>query len=99
MSGRPMVPGGPTNRAAQNGGQELYIKLQLLLAGEAMPVAMFALIETLGAIAIELGTTKEESKATVDLIAGDAKNFIDLNFDEVSADVALNRPLRSGAVQ
>lgn len=93
MAGRPMIPGGPTDAVAKSGGHALYLQLATLLAGHRMDHVIYALTRELGGVGIIMGETIEEARKCVDILAGDAKNIVNLNFDLHAEAVAAGQAL------
>lgn len=78
---RPMIPGGETARIAANGGEDLYQKLQLQLAGNPIERVAYALPRCLASLVLLVGKpTLEEAEAFVDIMAEDIKNEVRLNW-------------------
>lgn len=90
---RPMVQGGVTHRVATAGGDELSRKLQLLLAGERVDVAMFALINAVGILAILASEDEASAIALIHVLADDVKNHVSLNDAEVRQQLASAAPV------
>lgn len=85
---KPVIPGGPTDLAAKQGGDELSRKLQLLLAGETVNSAMFALISAVGILAVTASDDIAEAERLIDVFAADAKGFAVLNDAEFRRQIA-----------
>lgn len=85
---KPMIPGGPTERVKNGGGQDLFISLVTTMAGNSIDVCAFAVARCTCNVAFCL-SEREEAKAFIRQIAEDAINELELNWpnrDQLVAD-------------
>lgn len=79
---REMVPGGPTDRVAKAGGQELYVALQQELAGHSVEQIVYALTHSSFSVAFFALESEDEAAALLQRMADDAINQIRLNWPD-----------------
>lgn len=85
---RPLIPGGRTEQVANTGGDALRLQLATLVAGHRLDHVVYAMTTELGGIALLLGDTMDEAKGMIDVMARDAKNLLELNWDRHDEVVA-----------
>lgn len=84
--GRPEIPGGRSEAARKAGGEALYLQLATLMAGNSVEACLWALTRELGGFALVVADTPDEAKTLLQTAADDAKNLVDLNWDEHHAE-------------
>jgi hypothetical protein len=98
MTGRPEIAGGRSESVRKGGGEALRLQLATLLAGHPLDRVVWAISSELSSIGLLLADNREEAKATLQAIADDAKNLLDLNWDERHAEAVAMSLAIAGAV-
>ncbi len=75
-----MVPGGATERVKKDGGEELYISLQMALAGHSVPQVIYALTRSTSSAVLFAADTEEAAVELIERMATDAINELRLNW-------------------
>jgi len=86
-----MIPGGATDLARINGGADLQMQLNVLLAGQRVDVVLFALTSSLGNLACNVAETEAEAGTFASTVLGDMLNYVALNYADARAQIAIAR--------
>lgn len=77
---REVVPGGDTDRVSKNGGYDLYVQLQLTMAGRTLEQGIYALARSCASTALIACESEEEACKLLRDMADDAINELRLNW-------------------